>query len=154
MRIGELAARAGVNVQTILFYERRRLLPRPPRTPGGYRAYTDADLARVEFIRHTQQLGFTLKEIGALLPIHGSPGHADGRRRRSADDDRALFRIVTERLAHVDAQIAALERMRQALRLAIDQGQSRIAVCPATGYTAAASPRAPAASTRRHKKKA
>ena len=52
MRIGELAARAGVHVQTILYYERRRLLPRPVRTSGGYRLYTEADAVLSENLIH------------------------------------------------------------------------------------------------------
>jgi DNA-binding transcriptional MerR regulator len=129
MRIGELASRAGINVQTVLYYERRRLLPRPPRTSGGYRSYTDADLAQVHFIRQTQTLGFTLREIAALQSVHGSPGEADG------GDKGALFRIVSNRLTEVDAEIAALERIREALREAIDQPSSSVAVCPAAAMS-------------------
>jgi DNA-binding transcriptional MerR regulator len=136
MRVGELAARAGVNVQTILFYERRRLLPRPPRTPGGYRSYTETDLAQVQFIRQTQQLGFTLREIVALMPIHGSPRQAGRLPLRSADDERALLRIVIDRLAQVDAQIAALQRVRDALQKAVDQSRPGLVVCPASGHAA------------------
>ena len=150
MKIGELAARAGVNVQTILFYERRRLLPQPPRTPAGYRAYTDADLAQVHFIRQTRLLGFTLREIAALLPVHGSP--ADFRRpdTRTAEDKRALFQIVSGRLAQVDAQIAALQRIRAALRAALDRDQARLKVCPAAEYADGPRPK----STRRRAKSA
>lgn len=132
MRIGELAARAGVNVQTILFYERKRLLPRPHRTPSGYRSYTEADLAQVQFIRQTQQLGFTLKEIAALLPIHGSPRGPERLSQRSSNDEVALFQMVAKRLSQVDEQIAALQRVRDALRAAFDSSQSRLTVCPAT----------------------
>ncbi|HEY2151666.1 MAG TPA: heavy metal-responsive transcriptional regulator [Vicinamibacterales bacterium] len=135
MRIGELAGRAGVNVQTILYYERRRLLPPAPRTSSGYRSYSDTDLAQLQFIRQTKQLGFTLKEIAALLPIHGSPRHPKGLVHRTPSDDMALFRMVTERLSHIEAQIATLQRIREALRAAIDQSQSRLTVCPASGQT-------------------
>jgi DNA-binding transcriptional MerR regulator len=143
MRIGELAARAGVNVQTILFYERRCLLPRPPRTAGGYRSFTEADLAQVQFIRQTQRLGFTLREIQALLPVHGSPRNPRRLTRRSPKDELALFRLVSERLSQVDAQIAALERVRDALRAAIDQSHSRLTVCPAQQRPETAMPRPP-----------
>jgi DNA-binding transcriptional MerR regulator len=131
MRIGELAGKAGVNVQTILFYERRKLLPRPPRTAGGYRSYGERDLAQVQFIRETQRLGFTLREIETLLPVHGSPSNPERLSRRSPKDELALFQMVTERLSQVDAQIAALQRVRDALRAAIDQSQSRLMTCPA-----------------------
>jgi DNA-binding transcriptional MerR regulator len=152
MRIGELAARAGVNVQTILFYERRRLLPRPPRTSSGYRSYTDADLAQVLFIRQTQHLGFTLREIAALLPIHGSPQDPGRRSRRTAADEVALFRIVSERLEQIDGQIATLQQIRDALRNAIDQARSRLAFCPASGQTATP-PRRPNALNRPRRKR-
>jgi DNA-binding transcriptional MerR regulator len=135
MRIGELAARAGVNVQTILFYERKRLLPRPHRTTGGYRSYTDTDLAQVEFIRQTQQLGFTLKEIAALLPIHGSPRSPERLSHRSTNDDAAIFEMVSKRLSQIDAQIGALQRVRDTLRAAIDPGQPRLTECPAASQS-------------------
>jgi len=130
MRIGELAAQAGVKVQTILFYERRRLLPRPPRTGRGYRSYGDADLEQVRFIRQTQQLGFSLREIAALLPVHGSPRNPKQAEQRSAADEVALYRLVSDRLAQVDAQIATLRRVRTALRAAMDTSRSRLTVCP------------------------
>ena len=141
MHIGELASRAGVNVQTVLFYERRRLLPRPSRTAGGYRSYTDVDLAQVQFIRQTQRLGFTLREIAALLAVHGSPRNPERLSHRSPKDELALFRIVTERLSQVDAQIAALERVRDALRVAIDQSRSRLTECPAQQHPDISAPR-------------
>ena len=70
MRIGELSAKAGVNVQTVRFYEREKLLRRTVRTASGYRTFTEADLERVRFIKDSQQLGFSLKEIKELLEIH------------------------------------------------------------------------------------
>ena len=122
MRIGELAVRAGVNVQTILFYERKRLLPRPHRTASGYRSYTEADLAQVQFIRQTQQLGFTLKEIAALLPIHGSPRGPERLSQRSSNDDVALFQMVAKRLSQVDER--ANDNIRASLpqRLGVECG--------------------------------
>jgi hypothetical protein len=59
MRIGELARRAGIHVQTVRYYERLRLLRAPERSPSGYRTYRVADLERVEFIRKTQEYGFS-----------------------------------------------------------------------------------------------
>jgi MerR family copper efflux transcriptional regulator len=70
MRIGELAARATVNVQTLRFYEREGLLRPPERTASGYRSYSESDLERVRFIRLCQGLGFTLREIQQLLILH------------------------------------------------------------------------------------
>ena len=71
MRTGELARNAGVNLQTIRFYEREGLLPKPARTVSGYRSYQQSDLERVIFIRKNQQLGFTLAEIKQLMQLHG-----------------------------------------------------------------------------------
>jgi len=70
MRIGELAHQAAVNIQTIRFYERRRLLPAPPRNSSGYRSYEKSDLDRVTFIKRNQELGFTLEEIKQILELH------------------------------------------------------------------------------------
>jgi MerR family transcriptional regulator, copper efflux regulator len=70
MRIGQLATRAGVNIQTIRFYERRRILSAPPRSISGYRQYAEADLDELRIIRRCKELGFTLKEIQQLLGLH------------------------------------------------------------------------------------
>ena len=75
MKIGDLAKRAGVNVQSIRFYEREQLLRQPARTASGYRSYTEHDLEHVVFIKQCQHLGFTLKEIRELADLHRSgPG--------------------------------------------------------------------------------
>ncbi|HEX6965041.1 MAG TPA: MerR family transcriptional regulator [Gemmatimonadaceae bacterium] len=73
MTIGELARRAGVNVQTVRYYERRGLLAEPHRTPSGYRQYSDATLDRLRFIKRAQELGFTLSEIHELLVLRLDP---------------------------------------------------------------------------------
>ena len=70
MRVGELSRATRTSIQTLRFYEREKLLREPPRTPGGYRSYSEHDLACVRFIRDVQELGFTLKEIRELLKIH------------------------------------------------------------------------------------
>ena len=79
MRTGELASQAGVNIQTIRFYERERMLGAPPRTPAGYRCYSRHDLERVVFIKTCQQLGFTLEDIRSLTGLHDrlTPGGGD-----------------------------------------------------------------------------
>src|SRR5437588_6502579 len=70
MLTGELARNAKVNLQTIRFYERQGLLPEPARTAAGYRSYEQRHLERVVFIKHNQELGFTLAEIKQLLDMH------------------------------------------------------------------------------------
>jgi MerR family mercuric resistance operon transcriptional regulator len=102
--IGELAASAGVGVETIRFYERRGILPEPPRTPSGYRAYSATDRWRLDFIRRGKELGFTLGEIGTLL------GAGE---QRSVDDVR---RVAEHRLAQVEDELADLARRREQLR--------------------------------------
>jgi DNA-binding transcriptional MerR regulator len=73
LTIGGLADAAGVNVETIRYYERRGLLAEPPRTPSGYRQYSEGDLWRLRLIARAKRLGFTLAEIGELLSAeHGS----------------------------------------------------------------------------------
>lgn len=77
MRIGELARQAGVNIQTVRFYERKGLLPAPRRKPSGYRLYTDEDLHRLRFIRRAKALGFSLEEIREVLHMRAEGGPAD-----------------------------------------------------------------------------
>ena len=83
MQIGEMAERVGVNIQTIRFYERRELLRKPDRLPSGYRDYPENALRRVRFIKSTQEVGFTLKEIKELIRLAGG---ATSQRWRSASD--------------------------------------------------------------------
>jgi len=105
MSIGQLAKAAGVNVQTVRYYERRGLLPEPPRTESGYREYPPSDVARIGFIRRAQGLGFSLREIGDLLSLRVVPGvHPDQVRRR-----------VSEKIEDVELKIEELERIRGAL---------------------------------------
>lgn len=72
--IGKLAQKAGVNLETIRYYERRGLLPLPPRNKSGHRQYSDNDLKRTIFIKQTQALGFSLHEIGELMSLKTEAG--------------------------------------------------------------------------------
>jgi len=72
MRIGEVAATAGVTAQTIRFYERTGLLPPPQRTPNGYRTYDEQTITRLQFIRNGQVAGLTLLEITAIIDLRGA----------------------------------------------------------------------------------
>jgi MerR family mercuric resistance operon transcriptional regulator len=67
LTIGELARAAGVNVETVRYYERRGLIEEPPRSPSGYRQYSPDDLWRLQFIARAKQLGFTLREITEIF---------------------------------------------------------------------------------------
>src|SRR3954469_14634385 len=78
MRIGQVAEATGVTVEALRFYERRGLLPSPARTPSGYRDYALRAVAVVRFLRQTQQLGFSLDEIGGMLTLaEGGPDNCD-----------------------------------------------------------------------------
>jgi Cu(I)-responsive transcriptional regulator len=105
MRIGTAAERAGVNVQTLRYYERRGLLPRAPRRTSGYREFPDDAVRVVRFVKRAQDLGFTLDEVEELLRLRNEKGR-----------DRGRIRAVAEqRVRHIERKIAELEAMKQAL---------------------------------------
>jgi DNA-binding transcriptional MerR regulator len=110
--IGELAAAARVNVETVRFYEREGILPEPPRSPAGYRQYSETDRWRLGFIRRGKALGFTLREIAELL------GTGDA---RSVDEVR---RVAIARLARVDVEIAELATTRERLGRLVETCES------------------------------
>lgn len=105
MTIGELARRAGVNVQTVRFYERRGLLEAPARRASGYREYGRATLERLRFIRRAQELGFTLAEITDLLALRLDPGTTAG----------AVKARAEAKIAEIDGKLRDLARLRDAL---------------------------------------
>ncbi len=106
MKIGELARLAGVNIQTVRYYERRNLLEEPGRTASGYREYEPQDLLRLRFILRAKELGFTLSEIDELLTLRVDP-------RRTADDVRSR---AQEKIASTERKIRDLKRIRAALQ--------------------------------------
>jgi MerR family transcriptional regulator, copper efflux regulator len=103
--IGRLAKEAGVNIETVRYYERRRLLSKPGRSSSGYRQYSDESVRRIRFIRHAQELGFSLKEIQSLLNLRIDP-----RVTRADVEKRAEEKIID-----IDRKITTLRRMRQVL---------------------------------------
>lgn len=133
MRTGELARRAGVNIETLRFYERQKLLRAPARTAGGYRDYSERDLETVCFIKQCQHLGFTLKEIGQLVELHRVfPKSAATGKPKNAEVAKFL-RMSEERLCTIDQKIEALRIMRADLsRLASELRKTKGLVCPAT----------------------
>jgi|SRR5277367_5378979 len=112
MKIGELAKKAGVNIQTIRFYEREQILREPRRTASGYRAFTDEDLQHVVFIKVCQNIGFTLSEIRQLSGLHDSLGKAGGGDAKSL---REICLMAAQRLRLIDEKIEALQAMRRNL---------------------------------------
>ena len=133
MRIGELSAKAGVNVQTIRFYEREKLLRKPLRTASGYRTFEEADLERVRFIKDSQQLGFSLKEIKELLQIHESAKTFAGPPQTKSKEWEKAFRIARERLELINQKIAFLTLLKRPLAAVLEQpGREKAMVCPAS----------------------
>ncbi|WP_062767980.1 MerR family transcriptional regulator [Sphingopyxis terrae] len=105
MKIGELSRATGTNIETIRYYERIGLLPAPARTDANYRSYGDAHRARLRFVRHSRELGFTIDEIRSLLDLSDHP------ERDCADADR----IASAHLEQVEAKIAQLSALRDEL---------------------------------------
>jgi MerR family mercuric resistance operon transcriptional regulator len=139
MRIGELANRAGVNIQTIRFYERRRLLPEPVRTASGYRSYGQADLEKVQFIKWSQQLGFTLREVHQLLQLHSAVASLPSPQlTRNSEEVQDIIHMAEEKLASIDEKQHLLKTMGEQLSATIKKLQGQPGpVCPASKPRAA-----------------
>ena len=118
----EVAEQADVNVQTVRYYERRGLIPEPPRTSAGYRQYSPDHVARIRFIKRAQELGFTLEEANDLLQLRATP-----------DADRADVRSVAQdKIDEVEAKIRDLQRIRDTLGklVAACEGHGSTSECP------------------------
>lgn len=122
MTSGKLAMEAGVNLETVRFYERRAMLPHPPRTTSGYRLFPPETVQRIRFIRRAQTLGFTLKEIKELLALSGSGSTNCGPVRARAE----------QKIAEIERKIEALTVMKKALEeiSANCTGGKRARSCP------------------------
>jgi MerR family copper efflux transcriptional regulator len=120
--VGQVARRSGVGIETVRFYERQGLLDEPERRESGYRQYGDDDVAVLRFIRRAKRLGFTLKEIKALLALrlNGSATRSDVRAQ------------ATAKIADIGAKIRDLQRMREALSVltAACHGDGQATGCP------------------------
>ncbi len=110
--IGTLAKQAGVNVETIRYYQRRGLVPEPDRPLGGIRRYAPAHVRRLRFIKQAQTLGFSLEEVTDLLALE------DGRHCREAE------RLGARKLTIVRERMAQLRRVEKALTALVDQCHS------------------------------
>ncbi|MFI7603265.1 MerR family transcriptional regulator [Actinoplanes sp. NPDC049681] len=109
LRTGEVAEQAGVNVQTLRYYERRGLLAEPVRSIGGHRMYPPDTVALLRVIKAAQRLGFTLDEVAELLDA--------GRRRHPAP---GLRERAVDKIAEIDRRMADLAAMRAALVEVVD----------------------------------
>jgi Hg(II)-responsive transcriptional regulator len=122
LTIGEVARRARVPLDTVRYYERRGLLPPPPRTPAGYRQYPSDTVRRVAFIKRAQALGFTLDEIDGLLALRVTPGRGC----------KTVERRARSAITRLDRHLAELHHMRRALARLADACRSKHATdeCP------------------------
>jgi DNA-binding transcriptional MerR regulator len=131
MRSGELAAAAGVNVQTLRYYERRGLLAEPDRTLGGHRVYAPETVTVLRVIKAAQRLGFTLDDVAELLEAgrHHHGRHHHGRRGRDGLRARAAAKLT-----EVEAKLGDLAVIRDALAAALDAGCDDLMTCAQTGH--------------------
>jgi len=105
LRIGDVAAKAGVNVETLRYYERRGILRSPKRSSGGYREYPTDTVRLIRFIKRAQELGFTLDEIEDLIALRQTPSK---RRNKVRELAAAKLRAIDEKIARLDAMRDAL----------------------------------------------
>lgn len=122
LTIGRVAREGGVNLETIRYYEREGLLPKPPRTTAGYRMFPKDTTRRLRFIKRAQELGFSLKEIRELLSLRAKPGAK-----------RADMRTLTAaKITDIDQRIRTLEAMKKSLQMLTEccDGRGSLATCP------------------------
>ncbi|MDQ8757454.1 helix-turn-helix domain-containing protein [Sphingosinicella sp. LHD-64] len=105
MKIGELSKATGTNVETVRYYERIGLLPKPNRTGGNYRDYAPQEVDRLRFIRHARGLGFDISDIRSLLDLSEHPER----------DCCEVDQIATSHLASVESKIRQLGQLQQEL---------------------------------------
>jgi MerR family transcriptional regulator, mercuric resistance operon regulatory protein len=120
MSIGQLAKAGGVGVETVRYYQRRGLLPKPERPAGGFRHYSAAALEQLRSVKRAQQAGFSLAEIAVLLRLD------------RVRDRQAAQRLAARKVAEIDQQIDVLQKLRHALRgltLACERGVGDVP-CP------------------------
>ena len=122
LTIGKLAKSARVNLETIRYYERQGLLPKPPRSQSGYRSFPTESVERIRFIKQAQELGFSLKEIKELLALRTEPFStgADVRER------------VATKITEIDEKMKLLRTIKKELEQlkANCDGTSSIGECP------------------------
>jgi MerR family mercuric resistance operon transcriptional regulator len=127
LRSGQVADAAGVNVQTLRYYERRGLLHEPDRTLGGHRLYPPEVVTVLRVIKAARRMGFTLDEVADLLDVSAL---------RNGRQDAGLQARARVKLAEVDAKLVELTTVRHTLRAALDAGCDDVIAC-------AESPRCP-----------
>lgn len=126
LKIGELAEQGQVNLQTIRYYEREGLLPKPPRLASGYRVFSSDAVRRVRFIKRAQELGFSLKEIKELLSIRFDP----------ESDCSGVRKLARAKVVDIEQKIRTLQAMRKVLgKLATAcPGRGPLSDCPLESF--------------------
>ncbi|MEU4742058.1 MerR family transcriptional regulator [Actinosynnema sp. NPDC023658] len=124
LRSGQLADAAGVNPQTLRYYERIGLLAEPERTPGGHRMYPPEAVTVLRVVKAAQRLGFTLDEVADLLEA--------GRHRHGTTGPSGLRERVAVKVADVETRIADLGVIRDTLRTALTAGCTDLIACSRT----------------------
>lgn len=117
-RIGEVADRCKVSIDTVRYYERRKLIPDAPRTAGGYRLFGPAAIERILFIKQAQDLGFTLEEISTLLSADGT------------SDCRHVHDLLDAKLADLDGRLKAMQTFRRKLKHYLDECEAELRLHP------------------------
>ena len=123
LKSGDLAKQTGINVETLRYYEREGLLPKPERTESGYRQYSQMDVQKILFIKKAQELGFTLKEIKELLSLKISSGHSA----------LEVKQLSLQKIQAIDAKITSLLAMKESLTCLVDAcpgSEGDISECP------------------------
>ena len=122
LKIGAVAKRAEVGIETIRFYERQGLLAEPERRPSGYRQYDESVVSRLQFIRHAKELGFTLSEIKELLGLWYDVNTKCVHVRQRAE----------QKITDIEDKIRSLQKMKRSLKKIMTQCENRDVVddCP------------------------
>ena len=122
LTVGNLAKQCGVNLETVRYYEGKGLLPKPHRTPSGYRIYNHDSVRRLRFIKHAQHLGFSIKEIKELLALKSDPRTTCANVRQKANDK------ISEIESKVNSLLAMKETLQRLTRTCAGSGP--ISECP------------------------
>ena len=124
LQIGEVAKRAGVSIDTLRYYEKVKLLPRPARTSGGFRLFAPEHIERIRFIKQAQELGFSLEEIKGLLATGG------------AEECRKVRDLLQRKLTELDDRLKAMKGFRRVLARHLSECEAELkqhgesACCP------------------------
>ncbi|MGR3177741.1 MAG: Hg(II)-responsive transcriptional regulator [Candidatus Anammoxibacter sp.] len=121
LTIGKLAKETGTNIETIRYYERRGLIPEPPRRESGYRVFSQKYVERILFIKRAQTLGFTLKEVLELLAM------ADG-----TTDCKDVKKFAEGKLVDIEMRIGDLKKIKKVLHDLVKRcpDKGKISDCP------------------------